>query len=85
MLFQIEIAYGIHVIIGLVLAAHTPDECVIAGGSAAVYGPAGADDSLLVMHDDMSGLLGLTHEMEYHVIIFQLKIEVNFHSSLVGM
>ena len=51
----------------------------------AVDGPAGRNDGLLVVHDHVTGLAGLTHHMEHSLVGGDVKVEVNLHAALVGM
>ena len=48
-------------------------------------GPGGGDHGFLVVHDDMAGLLGLTHHVEYRIIGTHIKVHINLHTSVMGM
>ena len=69
----------------LVLTAHSPDEGIVLCTNAGVDGPRGRNNSLLVVHNDVAGLLCLTHHMEYGIAGAHIKIEVNLHTSVVSM
>ena len=75
----------IHIGEFLVFAAHCPDEGIVLCADAGVDGPGGRDNSLLVMHDDVSCLGGLTHHVEDSIVLTHIKVEVNLHTAIVGM
>src|SRR5699024_6017192 len=37
------------------------------------------------LHDDVSCFLGLSHHMEDHILFLQIEVEVDLHSSFMGM
>ena len=69
----------------LVLSAHSPDERIILRSDTGVDRPRGRNNSLLVMHNDMSCFLGLAHHMKYRVVSAHIEIEVNLHTSVMGV
>ena len=75
----------VHVVKFLVLSAHRPDERVVAGSRARMNGPGRRNHRLLVPHDDVPGLLSLSHHVEHHLVLRHLEIHVDFHSALMGV
>ena len=73
----------IHVVERLVLAGHPPDERVGFRAHPAVHRPRRADDRLLVAHHDVPRLVGLAHQVEHHLIIIHVQIQVHLHAPLV--
>ena len=75
----------VHVVKGLVLAAHGPDEGVVGRAAAGVQGPGGRNHGLIVLHDNVAGLLGLTHQMQHDAVFRQVEVSVDLHSPLMGV
>ena len=73
----------VHIVEGLVLAAHGPDEGVIAGARAGMDGPGRGDDRLLVLHHDMAGLLAFAHHVEDDLVFGHFEVEVDLHAALM--
>lgn len=78
--------HEVHVIVSLVFAAHCPDEGVALGTKATVDRPGWVDHSGFVLHDNMLGLLWLTHEVE-DTVLFRLEfdVKISFHAACVGV
>ena len=47
--------------------------------------PGWADNSLLILHYDVSCLVSFAHHVEYHIVLRNLEVHVNFHTSLMSM
>ena len=47
--------------------------------------PARGDDSLLISHDNMTGLGRLAHIVHHEGILRHLEIQINFHPSVMSM
>ena len=73
----------VHVVVVVVLAAHAPDEGVVAGRTGAVDAPLRADDGLLVVHPDVTGLLGLAHEVADGRVFGDFEVEIDLHAAVV--
>ena len=73
----------VHVVLVVVLAAHAPDEGVVAGRTGAVDAPLRADDGLLVVHPDVAGLLGLAHEVADGRVFGDFEVEIDLHAAVV--
>ena len=82
---QISCGDIIHIIELHVLAAHGPDKGVIRCTYAAVDAPGRADDRVIVVHDNMAGLGGLTAHVENDLALGDLKVGVDLHAALVGV
>ena len=52
---------------------------------AAVNGPTGRDNRLLVMHNYMAGFVGLAHKMDYSLIGRNFEVHIYFHTPFVGV
>ena len=72
----------VHVVVVVVLAAHAPDEGIVAGRTGAVDAPLRADDGLLVVHPDVTGLLGLAHEVADGRIFGDFEAEIEMRRML---
>ena len=73
----------IHIIIRLILAAHTPDEGVIVRSDARMDRPRGRDDGLFVVHYYVARLLRGAHEVKHGLGGGKLEVHINFHAPLV--
>ena len=85
LLSKIFVLDEVLICIVLVLAAHSPDECVCFGTASGMDGPAWVDDSFLVVHDDVSCLLWLAHVVHNKCIVIYIEVHVNFHTSVMCM
>ena len=47
--------------------------------------PGGADDRLLVAHDDVAGLIALAHEVHHEGILGQVEVEIDLHAAVMGV
>lgn len=84
-LAQIPDGHVIHVAEHLVLAHHAPDEGVGLGADAGMDGPARGDHRLLVVDQQVTGLVRLTHHVEHGGIVLHVEVEVDLHAALVGV
>ena len=48
-------------------------------------GPGGGDDRLIVLHDDVPGLLALAHHVKDNVVLGDVEVCVNLHPALMGV
>ena len=55
------------------------------GADAAMNRPAGRNDRLFVVHYYVAGFVGLAHKLDNRLLLGQLEVHINFHSSLVSV
>src|SRR5690606_17641945 len=81
----LELADVQHVHVGVVqvLAAHRPDEGVVAGARTHVDRPWRRDHGLVVGHHDMALRLGFAHEVVDAVVLAQVEVEVDLAAAVV--
>ena len=73
----------IHIIKGLIFAAHSPNKGIITGAHTRVNTPGGTDNGIIIFHHYMPCFLGLTHHMEDDLIFRYLKIGIYLHTALM--
>ena len=75
----------VHIVESFIFAAHRPYKGVVGGAAAGMYAPRGAYNRLLVLHNYVACFGRLAHHMEDYFVFGNFKIEVYFHSALVGV
>ena len=73
----------VHVREVLVVAAHRPDEGVVAGADAGMDRPARGQDRLLVRDHEVLRLVGLAHEMDHPRVGGEVEIDVDLRAAVV--
>ena len=68
-----------------VLAAHSPDEHIVAGSCSCVDRPLRRCDCLLVLHPYESLLLRLSHQMADRVAWLYVEVEICLHAACVSV
>src|SRR6185312_14866881 len=84
-LSQIRDGDGIHVRIGIVLAGHAPDECIVAGTAPGVHGPWRRNNGLPVRYEQMARLLWLTHDVKNTLAFRNIEIKIGLHPTGMSM
>src|SRR3954454_17414800 len=79
MLTQVGRFDAVHVVEGLVLARHAPDETVVPRAAAGMDGPRGRQHHLLVLHKQMPRLRRFAHQV-HEDFLRQVEININFRA-----
>src|SRR5690606_17679003 len=74
---------GVHVVEGLVLPGHRPDEGVGGCSHSGVHGPARGDHGLLIGDGHVPGLVGTTEEVDDARLLGEVEVEVALGTTIM--